>query len=123
MIDVSSGLRYLATNTMDLVLVLMVAAFIVILLKIQKTKDNYDLRSVISDDSGQPSIHKIGQLVALLLSTWMLVFLALHNQMTEGYFGTYMGIWAAAQAADKWLGRAVDKSEDNSPQPPPPPGQ
>lgn len=119
MIDVSTGLRYLASNSMDLVLIIMVLASIVILLKIQKTKDNYDLRSVISGDNGQPSIHKIGQLVALMLSTWMLVYLALHNQMTEGYFGTYMGIWAAAQAADKWLGRAVDKSAEDNPQPPP----
>jgi hypothetical protein len=120
MIDVSTGLRYLASNSMDLVLIVMVLASIVILLKIQKTKDNYDLRSVISGDNGQPSIHKIGQLVALMLSTWMLVYLAIHNQMTEGYFGTYMGIWAAAQAADKWLGRAVDKSAaEDTPQPPP----
>lgn len=110
MIDVSADLRYLADNSMDLVLMIMVAASFVILVKLQKTKDNFDLRSVISDSTGQPSVHKIGQLVALMLSTWMLVYLALHNQMTEGYFGTYMGVWAAAQAADKWLGR--DKNRD-----------
>lgn len=128
MIDVASALHYLASNAMDMILLVMVAASILILLKLQRTKDKFDLRSVISDDRGQPSIHKIGQLVALLLSTWMLIWLAVHSQMTEGYFGTYMGVWAAAQAADKWLGRAVDKSEEDqqpAPQlpPPPPPNQ
>jgi hypothetical protein len=113
MIDISAGLRYLAANSMDAILICLVIAFIVILLKIQTTKDNFDLRAVISGDNGQPSIHKIGQLVALLLSTWMLIYLAINHQMTEGYFGTYMGVWAAAQAADKWLGR------DQRPEPPP----
>jgi hypothetical protein len=115
MLNVLPDLRYLAANGMDLVLMVMVAASVAILLKIQRTKDDYDLRSVISDENGQPSIHKIGQLIALMLSTWMLVYLALHNQMTEGYFGTYMGIWAAAQAADRWLGRGGDKPEGDRP--------
>jgi hypothetical protein len=114
-------LHYVMSNAMDMILIGIVLSGIAILFKLQATKDRFDLRSVIADDKGQPSIHKIGQLVALLLSTWMLVYLAVHNQMTEGYFGTYMGIWAAAQAADKWLGRAVDKSQD-MPQPEPPPG-
>jgi len=91
------------------ILLVIVVFAIWILYKLQNTKDSFDLRSVITDSKGQPSLHKIGQLTALLLSTWMLAYLAIHGQMTGEYFGTYMGIWAAAQAADKFMSRRSDR--------------
>jgi hypothetical protein len=102
--DTAMILKFVMANAMLLVLLGLAIFYVVILVRIQRAPDNFDLRSVIADDKGQPSVHKIGQLTALLLSTWLLVYLAIHGQMTEGYFGTYMGIWAAAQAADKWIG-------------------
>ena len=101
-------LDYASHNTMTIVLGAICLIAILVLLKVQFARDNFDLRSVISDDKGQPDIHKIGQLTALVFSTWLLIYLALHGTMNEGYFGTYMGIWAAAQAADKWIGRRSD---------------
>jgi hypothetical protein len=100
-------------DPMLIILLFLVIAAILILIKLQRTKDNFDLRSVITDSKGQPSIHKVGQLTALLLSTWLLAYLAIHHQMTGEYFGTYMGIWAAAQAADKFMSTRADRIPDD----------
>jgi hypothetical protein len=112
--QIGDVIKYAMNNTMEMILIAVCLIAIAILLKVQFTKDNFDLRSVIADEKGQPSIHKIGQLTALVFSTWLLVYLALHNLMGEGYFGTYMGVWAAAQAADKWMGRR-DGSDQQGP--------
>lgn len=108
--DLMQMVQGMVTNPMTVVLLLIAVGAVVVLLKIQFTKDNFDLRSLIADDKGQPSIHKLGQLTALILSTWLLAYLAFHNQMTGEYFATYMGVWAAAQAADKWLTNRRDDS-------------
>lgn len=93
-----------------------IGAFI-ILYMIQAKRDNFDLRALISDDKRQPSIHKLGQLTALVMSTWMLVYLAVHDRMTPEYFITYMGIWTAAQTADRWIGKKYGISDRLDPTP------
>jgi len=113
----SDVFEVVATHTMHLILAAFVVSAIIILIKIQRAPDRFDLRATISDEKGNPSIHKIGQLTALVLSTWILVYTTIHGALSETMFGTYMGIWAAAQAADKWLSR----SNPNGPPPPNPP--
>ncbi len=116
--SLSEWFEKLATHAMHLILAAIVIGAILILIKIQRAPDNFDLRSVIADEKGKPSIHKIGQLTALILSTWILVYTTIHGGLNESMFGTYMGIWAAAQAADKWLSRDKDHEQ---PSPPPTP--
>lgn len=106
----------IAANLMYIILAGLAVATVLILMKVQRTPDHFDLRSVIADDKGNPSVHKIGQLTALILSTWLLIYLTVHGQINEGYFGTYMGVWAAAQAADKLISRI-----DSGPNPAAPP--
>lgn len=106
-------------NPMAVVLLFMAGGALLVLYVVQARKDNFDLRMLISDEHKQPSIHKLGQLTALIMSTWLLVYMALHNQMSTEYFVTYMGIWAAAQTADKWLGRKYKAPElPQGPEPP-----
>lgn len=96
-------LSLIAQNPMAVALLVIVLIAIIILWAIQRTKDNFDLRALITDEqTKQPSIHKLGQLTALVMSTWLLVYLALQNRMDSVYFTTYMGIWAAAQAINQW---------------------
>lgn len=93
-----------AHNIMVVVLILVGLCFAYMLIRLHRSGGDNNLKSVISDTDGKPSIHKIGQLTALVLSTWLMIYLALHGQMSIEYFGSYMGVWAAAQVADKWLG-------------------
>lgn len=89
---------------MELMLVLSLAACLLLLAVIQLKKDKFDLRYLIIDDtSKKPSIHKLGQALALLVSTWGFVYLIEHDKFSEGYLTIYMGVWAGSTAMNKWL--------------------
>lgn len=109
-------LKILATLNITAVLLLFALVVgILILVYAQLRKDAFDLRSLIIDpQTKQPSIHQLGQISALLISSWGFIVLVLHNQLTEVYFTTYMAVWAGANALDKLLTR--DNSCRDSPQ-------
>lgn len=95
----------LASNPMAIILIIAILAGLVILAYAQIKKDNFDLRTLITEDDGKLSIHKIGQLVALVLSSWGFVYLILYKEITEFYFMGFMGVWASAEALNKWIDR------------------
>ncbi len=90
---------------MALFLLMMFVGLLFILVYTQFKKDGFDLRYLISDDQKRPSLHKIGQLTALMVSTWAFVFEVLHNQMTDTFYTVYMGIWASITVLNKWADR------------------
>jgi hypothetical protein len=108
-------LNFLSTNYMALALLVIAFLVLIVLWLVQRRKDNFDLRWVIADEqTKQPSIHKVGQLTALIMSTWLLVYLTLHDKMDGTYFTTYMAIWAGAQVANKYLSTR-DRDERSDP--------
>jgi hypothetical protein len=85
-----------------------------LLIRVQLKKDGLDLRWLILDDTTkQPSIHKIGQCLALSVSTWGFVVLTTKGLLTEFYFTGYMTIWAGAVAIDKLLTRKDDRKDED----------
>jgi hypothetical protein len=101
-------------NPMGISLVLVLAIFVIALIVVQVRKDTYDLRYLIIDpDTKQPSIYKIGQLTALLVSTWGFVNLTMSDKLTEFYFTGYMAIWAGTNVANtvaqKYFQSKIDK--------------
>lgn len=80
-----------------------ITVFLVVMVYLQTRKDALDLRWLILDTSGKPSIHKIGQLVALMVSTWGFVVLTLKGNLSESYFGIYMAVWTSATAVDTYI--------------------
>jgi hypothetical protein len=118
--SVNGVAAFIELNPMAIVLLFIAVLTLAILWWLQRTKDNFDLRWVIVDEqTKQPSIHKIGQLTALIMSTWLLVYLALQGRMDGTYFGTYMAIWAGAQVANKYLSTRDDRPQDpNAPSDP-----
>jgi len=91
------------TNTMVSILSISIILFIIILLYLQYKPDNFDLRSLLLGQNNKPSINKLGQLIALFLSSWGFVFLTLHDKLTETYFGVYMSVWAGANFLNKYI--------------------
>jgi len=68
----------------------------------QSKDDDFDLRDLVRDSrSGRVSLFKVGQLVALASSTWLLIYEALHGRMTDWMFTGYMVSWAGANIANK----------------------
>lgn len=78
------------------------AAFGLVLYLWQRTDDDFDLRDLIVDSvTGKASLFKIGQFVALVVSTWALVHETRRGFLTEWLFGLYMLSWAGANIANK----------------------
>jgi len=72
-------------------LLVVAAIFALILFLWQRTDDGFDLRDLIVDSvTARVSLFKIGQLVALIVSTWALVHETRRGFLTEWLFGLYM---------------------------------
>ena len=59
------------------------------------------LQLVTDARSGRMSLGRVGQLVALIVSSWAFVWLTIAGTLTEWYYGTYMLAWAGARIADQ----------------------
>lgn len=61
----------------------------------------FDIRKVILNDTGEVSLGKLGQAVALVVSTWVLIHETRAGKLTEFLFTGYMISWAAANLVSK----------------------
>lgn len=103
----------LLNNPMAIVLFVLIVGAFAILLVVQARKDSYDLRWLITDENTkQPSLHKFGQLVALVISSWGFVYQAVHDHLTEWYFTAYMVAWAAAEVANRYISAKNESAPD-----------
>lgn len=69
-----------------------------------KNKESkFSFEDLFMDISGKTSIDKVGQFIALIVSTWAFVYYTLAYKLSDWFFWGYMGIWAAAKAGNKWL--------------------
>lgn len=101
---------------MEFMLFLTMTVAIIILAYMQFKRDQLDLRWLILDDNtGKPSIHKIGQGLALLVSTWGFVKLVLSGTLTEAYFTIYMGVWAGSTALNQYLSNKLPSTAPPAP--------
>ena len=83
---------------MDTLLFKAVSAMCAIILVIALLKPQ-QLPFLLDKDTEIPSLGRIGQFVALIVSTWSMIELVLDDKLTEWFFGGYMVTWAGAQAA------------------------
>jgi len=98
-----------ALPIMELLLFLIIVSVIAVLAYVQFKKDTFDLRWIIRDDiTKRPSLHKLGQFVALVVSTWAFVALTIRGQLTETFFAIYMSVWAGATLLDKYASRPIE---------------
>ncbi len=75
---------------------------------------DFHLQQVLVDNTtGKISIEKVGYMTALAVGTWGFVALTLKNQMTEGYFTAFLGVFALARTAAS--GISVWKDKDAGP--------
>lgn len=76
-------------------------------------KDNVvSLSDLVAESStGKLSLSKVGQLAALVVSTWGFVHLTLAYKLTEWYFTAYMLAWAGTNLMSKWLKTRASNNE------------
>lgn len=102
-------LTYIEKQPMAIILLFGLVLLVYVMFKIQRSKNNVDLYYLILDEkTQQPSLHKLGQLVALAVSTWALIYESLQGHLSEWLFGSYMIAWAAAEATNRFLSKGDD---------------
>jgi hypothetical protein len=87
------------------VVVVCIAAWVLVVLVRWHTEDSrFDLRHVLIDArTDRVSLHKMGQFVALVVSTMVLWYEMMHSRLTEWLFVGYMVTWAGATLAKRWI--------------------
>ena len=77
----------------------------------------FDVKDIFIDGrTNRLSLAKLGQFVAMLVSTWIIIYQTRHGLLTEWLFTGYMLAWAGANIAGKWLDKKpnADQSLNNS---------
>lgn len=76
----------------------------VVLVVWHRENSKFDLRHVLVDcDTERVSLHRLGQFVALVVSTMVLWYEMMHGRLTEWLFAGYMFTWTGALLAKRWL--------------------
>lgn len=76
------------------------------LLRLHRADNAYDLAQLVAEpDGSRLSLSRVGQLAALIVSTWAFAWLTLADRMTEWYFGGYMLAWAGTALATRFVGQ------------------
>jgi hypothetical protein len=119
--DVSTiTLRMFLVHPLDIPLLqwglfVLVIGVIGVLLYVQLCRDHLDLRWLILERPHKPSLSKIAQVVALVVSTWGFVVLVFRNNLTETYFIGYMVTWSGSAAYEAYInkGRSSERRRDD----------
>ena len=102
-------LEYLTGVTWDIpgIVVAALGLWIMVVLIRWHTEDSkFDLRHVLVDaNTKRVSLHKLGQFVALVVSTAVLWYEMMHARLTEWLFAGYMFTWTGALLAKRWIDR------------------
>jgi len=97
-------------DTIVLAIITVVAT--VILFLWQTAEDKFDLRCILLDaKTGNVSLYKFGQLVALVISSWALVNETRAGRLSEWLFVFYMTAWSGINLVNKWLDKKPSSEE------------
>ena len=94
--------------TIDLFMMLLyltvVSCFGLIIYSIHKGKNKYDARAIFVDKhSNEISLTKLGQLICMITSTWVIFYMTMQTKMTEGILGLYIGCWGGVSLGSQYL--------------------
>ncbi len=86
---------------LNTLLTIVAIAAIVLIYKLNKDPNiEFDIKDLFSDTkTGKLSTMKISQVVALVVSTWIIVRLTQDGKMSVDYLGMYLGIWVTGYIA------------------------
>lgn len=88
----------------ETIVLLLAGMAVVAILTIWHVKDSsFDASQIVTNADGTFSLSKFGQLLSLLVSTWIIIYQTRHGLLTEFLFSGYMVAWAGANAFNKYL--------------------
>lgn len=90
----------------DALLAGLICVLLGVLIAWQMKDDQFDLRYLLVDSqTNKVSLFKLGQLLALLTSTWALIYETRTGNLTEWLFLAYIATWSGANVASKIVDR------------------
>ena len=90
----------------DALLLALICAFLIVLGLWQHRDDTFDLRWLLVDSkTSKVSLFKTGQLIALIVSSWALIFETRNGNLTEWLYLAYIATWSGANVASKVVER------------------
>ena len=97
-------LTFLQINMSEFTLAFGFSIIAILFIVWQLSDKRFDLREVLIDGgSGRVSLYKLGQVTALLVSTWILIFETKTGRLNEWLFTMYMFAWAGANSLNKYI--------------------
>jgi uncharacterized membrane protein YedE/YeeE len=109
-------------NIANLLLAALLVVFIWIGAQAAK-KNNFDWSEMLKGGDGKPSALRLGILVSIAVSSWVLVYAVLNKAMVSAdlvyLFGIYLAVWSGAKVAEKFIeGWVAVRTGNNSSLPP-----
>lgn len=102
----------LEVEPMGLAIALIILSSFVGLWLTQKKDPTMSFKHLIkTPDSNKLSLSRLGQLCALVVSTWGFIKLTVDGNLTEWYFMSYMMIWAVAEGFRKWGNVEINRTK------------
>lgn len=99
----------LSIDGMNVVLGLVFFLALHVIRKSQLRQD-FDFAEMLKDDTGKLSVTRLGTMVCLVVSSWVMIYTTTHSK-TETvlyFFGMYMGVFSGAKVVE----RAIDAWRD-----------
>ena len=89
----------------ETIVLLLAGVIVVLILAIWhlNSTSKFDASQIVTNTDGTFSLSKFGQLLSLLVSTWIIIYQTRHGLITEFLFSGYMLAWAGANAFNKYL--------------------
>lgn len=88
----------------ETIVLLIGAAVAMIILVIWHLRNNsFDASQIITNADGTFSLSKFGQVVSMLVSTWVVIYQTRHGLMTEWLLTAYLLTWTGANGFTKYL--------------------
>lgn len=89
---------------LETIILLLAGVAVVIILAVWHIKDSsFDASQIVTNVDGSFSLSKFGQLVSMLVSTWIVIYQTRHGLLAEWLFTSYLVTWAGANAFSKYL--------------------
>jgi len=88
--------------------------FVVLIIKLHNNKNSkFLIDSLFVDDNGRASTSKMGELIALIVSTWAVVHLVIQNNITAEFFGAYMAAWVVNRGFRHYINHKYGNGVDS----------
>jgi hypothetical protein len=95
-------------NYTGILLFVVVVVFTVFLWRLSRSANSkFFFDDLLIDTDGKASTSKLAQIVALISSTWAFLHITLQGELTEWFYGLYMGIWVMNRGYAKWVDQKV----------------